>query len=191
MNEKSRALFAAFCERVDAIIDSTPRERTVTAAVGYELQSLLADPGFVLDPSVTVPDEDRYVMYPLYVHPGGRFSVASAVWNVGQSTPVHGHETWGVVGIYSGQENEVDYVKPDRPDVPLVVRGEHSFSRGEVTVCCTTDDDVHQVSCGGDQPCVGIHVYGADIGTLRRRSYSPESGDVSWFVSQWAEPVRV
>ena len=47
-------------------------------------------------------------------------------------------------------------------------------------------DDVHQVRCGGDTPVVGIHVYGADIGTLPRRSYDPHTGAVSWFVSTWA-----
>ena len=31
-----------------------------------------------------------------------------------------------------------------------------------------TDDDVHQVFCEGNQPCVGIHVYGADIGQVQR-----------------------
>lgn len=30
-----------------------------------------------------------------------------------QGTPVHGHETWGAVGIYSGIEHEVRYRKPD------------------------------------------------------------------------------
>ena len=40
------------------------------------------------------------------------FSIASAVWNVGQGTPVHGHETWGVVGIYCGVEVETRYEKP-------------------------------------------------------------------------------
>jgi hypothetical protein len=40
-----------------------------------------------------------------------------------------------------------------------------------VTVCCTTDDDVHRVACGSDEPCIGIHVYGANIGALSRRRY--------------------
>ena len=50
----------------------------------------------------------------------------------------------------------------------------------------TTDDDGHQVRCGGDRPVVGIHVYGADIGTLPRRSYDPATGGVHWFTSRWA-----
>jgi predicted metal-dependent enzyme (double-stranded beta helix superfamily) len=70
--------------------------------------------------------------------------------------------------------------------LPLVGQGTDEWTAGQVTVCCTTDDDVHQVRCGGDQPVVGIHVYGADIGTLPRRSYDPQTGAVHWFTSRWA-----
>ena len=125
-------------------------------------------------------------MYPLHVAADGSFSIAAAVWDVGQTTPVHGHETWGVVGIYSGIEHEVRYEKPAVDGVPLSQAGIEDWRAGQVTICCTTDDDIHQVSCGGDEPCVGIHVYGADIGTLPRRRYDPATGDVDWFTSRWA-----
>jgi predicted metal-dependent enzyme (double-stranded beta helix superfamily) len=160
-------------------------ERALTVAVQAELTSLLAA-GFELPEESTRPHPDRYVMYPMHVAPDGSFSIASAVWNVGQGTPVHGHETWGVVGIYRGVEVETRYEKPAVPDIPLVAEGTDEWGAGQVTVCCTTDDDVHQVRCGGDQPVVGIHVYGADIGTLPRRSYDPETGAVHWFTSTWA-----
>jgi predicted metal-dependent enzyme (double-stranded beta helix superfamily) len=161
-------------------------EHALTGLVAERLHAALAD-GIDLPAEVTTPGRDRYVMYPLHVDPAGRFSIASAVWNVGQGTPVHGHETWGVVGIHSGIEHEISFEKPAEPGVPLVGNGVHDWKQGEVTVCCTTDDDVHQVFCSGDQPCVGIHVYGADIGRLSRRSYQPETGEISWFVSTWTE----
>ncbi|MCW2816831.1 MAG: type cysteine dioxygenase-like protein [Nocardioides sp.] len=173
---------------IDEVVSRLDDERAITAAVADLLQSAL-DRGIDLPASVTTPGEDRYVMYPLHVDPAGRFSIASAVWDVGQGTPVHGHETWGVVGIHSGAEHEVSFAKPRTPGVPLEQDGEEQWGAGSVTVCCTTDDDVHQVFCDGDEPCVGIHVYGADIGTLERRSYAPETGEVSWFVSRWTPPV--
>lgn len=175
--------------KLEELVDSTHDEHAITAAVAEELRASLAE-GIELPESLTRPGADRYVMYPLHVDPAGRFSIASAVWNVGQGTPVHGHETWGVVGIHSGVEHEISFAKPKVEGVPLVQDGETDWTAGEVTVCCTTDDDVHQVSCAGDQPCVGIHIYGADIGTLSRRSYQPETGDVSWFVSRWTQPAE-
>ncbi len=176
---------AEFADRVAALIGENLSEAELTERVAAELTALLAA-GFDLPESRTRPDPDRYVMYPLHVAADGSFSIASAVWNVGQGTPVHGHETWGVVGIYSGVEVETRFAKPSVPDIPLRELDTESWGAGQVTVCCTTDDDVHQVRCGGDVPVVGIHVYGADIGTLPRRSYVPSTGEVSWFTSHWA-----
>lgn len=176
---------AAFAATVADLVARGLDERALTAAIRDELETVLAA-GFTLPPEVSAPDPVRYVMYPLHVAADGSFSIASAVWDVGQGTPVHGHETWGVVGIHSGEEVETRFVKPTEPDVPLVVEGEDAWGAGQVTVCCTTDDDVHQVRCGGDRPVVGIHVYGADIGTLPRRSYDPDTGAVHWFTSTWA-----
>ena len=93
---------------------STPSSTATTTstrlveAVADRLRAALAA-GIDLPASVTRPSQERYVMY---VDPAGRFSIASAVWNVGQGTPVHGHETWGVVGIHSGVEHEVVFAKP-------------------------------------------------------------------------------
>ena len=176
---------ATFARTVQSLVARGLDERALTAAVQAELTAVLAA-GLRLPEDKTRPDPERYVMYPLHVAEDGSFSIASAVWDVGQGTPVHGHETWGVVGIHSGVEVETRYQKPSLPDVPLVDLGTDEWSAGEVTICCTTDDDVHQVRCGGDQPVVGIHVYGADIGTLPRRSYDPGTGAVLWFVSSWA-----
>ena len=47
------------------------------------------------------------------------------MWDVGQQTPVHSHETWGVVGIYSGIEGETRYVKPRVDGEPLVLVDRH------------------------------------------------------------------
>ncbi|MCD4526865.1 cysteine dioxygenase family protein [Nocardioides sp. cx-173] len=179
---------AELIEEVGELVATHHDEHELTRLVAERLRAALAA-GIDLPPSVTKPGEEHYVMYPLHVDPAGRFSLASAVWNVGQGTPVHGHETWGVVGIHSGVEREVSFAKPAHDgDVPRR-EAEVDWTAGQVTVCCTTDDDVHQVFCGGDEPCVGIHVYGADIGTLPRRSYQPDTGEVSWFTSTWTPPA--
>jgi predicted metal-dependent enzyme (double-stranded beta helix superfamily) len=170
---------------VEPIVAAGGSEQKITAEVAERLRAWLAQ-GPEIDAAYRRPDPDRYVLYPLHVDPEGRFSIAAAVWNVGQSTPVHGHETWGVVGILSGVEREVAYVKPHAEGEKLVALGEENWSPGEVTVCCTTDDDVHWVACGGAEPCVGVHIYGTDIGTWSRRAYDPDDGSVTWFESGWS-----
>jgi hypothetical protein len=38
-----------------------------------------------------------------------------------------------------------------------------------------------------DEPTIGIHVYGGNIGTIRRPAYDPETGEKRWYASGWDE----
>ena len=178
-----------FIDDVGRVVASTDDEHEITERVAKRLSDLLAD-GYRLPPALTRPSPVRHLTYPLYIAPDHSWSMASVVWDVGQRTPVHSHETWGVVGIYSGIEHEVRYLKPVAPTAgtALTPAGEELWRPGQVTVCCTTDDDVHCVAAVGNEPTVGIHVYGGNIATIRRRSYDPATGEARWFVSAWDRP---
>jgi 3-mercaptopropionate dioxygenase len=180
-----------FIEDVASLVRGIDDQYELTTRVAARLSELLSG-DFRLPAEVTRPSNDRHVTYPLRIDPDDRWSLACVVWNVGQRTPVHGHETWGVAGIYAGAERELRYVKPtaSEPGTPLTPAGEHVWERSQVTICCTTDDDVHAVTAVGDEPTVGIHVYGGNIGTLNRPSYDPATGAVHWFVSGWDSPDR-
>lgn len=179
-----------FIDDVGLVLADTGDQYEITKRVAERLSALL-EGGYRLPYRFTRPSADRHVNYPLYVAPDDSWSVVAVVWNMGQRTPVHGHEMWGVAGIYSGAERELRYVKPTEGAscAPLVPAGEQTWERGQVTVCCTTDDDVHAVTAVGDEPTIGIHVYGGNIGTMARRSYDPETGAVEWFVSGWDTPA--
>jgi predicted metal-dependent enzyme (double-stranded beta helix superfamily) len=179
----------SFIDDVGLVVSSTDDEHEITARVGRRLSALLAS-GYRLPPEVTRASSVRHVTYPLYIAPDDSWSMASVVWDVGQRTNVHSHETWGVVGIYAGAELEIRYLKPtaSTANAPLTPAGEARWEPGQVTVCCTTDDDVHAVEAVGSEPTVGIHVYGGNIGTIRRQSYDPATGEVTSFVSGWDTP---
>lgn len=176
----------AFVDDVDRIVRSSGDQYEITKRI-EPLMSALLDSGYRLPDEYVRPSPDRHVTYPLYIAPDNSWCLASVVWNMGQRTAVHGHETWGVVGIYAGAEREVRYVKPagEAAGSALTPAGEHVWERGQVTVCCTTDDDVHAVVADGNEPTVGIHVYGGNIGTIQRPSYDPDTGAVEWFTSGW------
>lgn len=186
----ARHALQTFIDDVGLVVASGDDQYEITKRIAPLLSALLAG-GYRLPPEFVRPSPDRHLTYPLHIAPDGSWSLASVVWNVGQRTPVHGHETWGVVGIYSGAEREIRYVKPDAAaeGKPLTPAGEHTWHRGEVTVCCTTDDDVHAVTAVGDEPTIGIHVYGGNIGTLNRPAYDPATGAIQWFVSGWDRAV--
>ena len=178
-----------FIDDVGLVVDGSDDQYEITERVAERLSALLTG-GYRLPGEFVRPSPERHVNYPLYIAPDDSWCLVSVVWNMGQRTPVHGHETWGVAGIYSGSEREVRYLKPTGSAVgkPLTPAGEQVWERGQVTVCCTTDDDVHSVVAEGDEPTVGIHVYGGNIGTLSRPSYDPETGATEWFVSGWDDP---
>ncbi|HLW47810.1 MAG TPA: cysteine dioxygenase family protein [bacterium] len=177
-----------FVDDVRKIVREGGGEETVTARVAERMQPLLRE-GDALGAQYRVPRPGTYALYPVWVEPGGSFSIAAAVWDVGAGTPVHDHGTWGVIGIVEGVEREARYL-------PTLVDGTVKFKQVEerdlaerrVIVCCTSDRDIHRVRCGSAVPCVGIHVYGADIGAIERHAYDPDTGDVRTFVSGWTVP---
>jgi predicted metal-dependent enzyme (double-stranded beta helix superfamily) len=182
----------SFIDDVGRVVTSTNDEHEITKRIAKLLSDLLAG-GYRLPPEVIRPSPERHMTYPLYIAPDDSWSMASVVWDVGQRTPVHSHETWGVVGIYSGIEHETRYLKPvaSTACAALTPAGEELLEPGQVTVCCTTDDDVHAVAAVGHEPTIGIHVYGGNIGTIRRRSYDPATGEARWFVSGWDSPEQI
>jgi len=176
-----------FVDDVERVVRSIDDEHEITVRVAELMSALLAD-GYRLPPELTQPSTARPVTYPLHIAADDSWSMASVVWDPGQQTNVHSHETWGVVGIYAGIELETRYLKPTAT-VPLTPAGETRWIPGQVNVCCTTDDDVHSVTALGSEPTIGIHVYGGNISRISRRAYDPATGESQWFVSGWDSPA--
>jgi len=179
-----------FVDDVELVVRSTDDEHEITARVAELMAALLSD-GYRLPPELTRPSTERPVTYPLHIAPDDAWSMASVVWDPGQQTNVHSHETWGVVGIYAGIELETRYLKPPAagPSAPLTPAGETRWTPGQVNICCTTDDDVHSVTALGSEPTIGIHVYGGNISRISRQAYDPASGESRWFTSGWDSPA--
>ena len=193
ITEDQSSRLGAFVKEVGRIVAEAGRssEEEITSRIEVLLREVLTG-GLQLAPGYREPRADRYVMYPLAVARDGSWSIASAVWDVGQAAPIHDHGTWGVIGILAGVEHEIGYWKPSPGDAgPLRLRMEHDLHPGEVMVCCTRDQDVHSVACAASVPCVGVHVYGADIGTVTRHTYDLATGAQRDFVSTWVLPAGV
>ena len=131
------------------------------------------------------PSEDGYRQYLLHCDSRERFSVVSFVWGPGQKSPIHDHTVWGIVGILRGAELEQNYIR--RSDGRLVVEGvPERLERGEVTAVSPAIGDFHRVSNAlDDRSSVSVHVYGANIGAVRRSVYEPD-GKSRTFVSGYS-----
>jgi predicted metal-dependent enzyme (double-stranded beta helix superfamily) len=126
------------------------------------------------------PSPEGYRQYLLHCDPMERFSVVSFVWLPGQRTPVHDHTVWGLVGVMRGEETCEEYSTGIKP------AGRHPVRRGQVDRVSPRIGDIHVVANEGQEAAVSIHVYGANIGAVRRHTYDPESGVQRGFVSGYA-----
>ena len=129
------------------------------------------------------PSPESYRQYLLHCDPLERFSVVSFVWMPGQKTPIHDHTVWGLVGVMRGQERCDEYASPSER------KTFHLVNPGEVDRVSPRIGDIHVVSNAGTQTAVSIHVYGANIGAVRRHTFDPASGQPREFVSGYHNAI--
>jgi len=155
------------------------------------MAQLLSSPGSIPEEAFR-PRTDRFAMNLLHMPKDKAFSVNGAVWLPGQSTPIHDHLTWAMVGVYEGQERESIYRRTDdRSDfrfARLEKVSERINEKGHITVL--GEAGIHRVDNISQVPSRSIHVYGLDIGHAERHSYDPVTGEVSKFVSGYCNVLR-
>jgi predicted metal-dependent enzyme (double-stranded beta helix superfamily) len=67
--------------------------------------------------------------------------------------------------------------------------GSHLVNPGDVDRVSPAIGDIHVVSNAGRETAVSIHVYGGNIGAIRRHVYDPASGAPREFVSGYHNGV--
>ena len=142
-------------------VDRLHREHHQTAplldAVAQRLAALVRYDDW-LPEEYTLPHPHHYQQYLLHADSGERFSIVSFVWGPGQATPIHDHRVWGAIGML----------------------------RGAVEKVSADDGDIHRVSNAlADRVSISIHVYGGNIGAVKRAVYTPE-GQQKPFISGYS-----
>jgi predicted metal-dependent enzyme (double-stranded beta helix superfamily)/rhodanese-related sulfurtransferase len=176
----------AFVASLTSLVNRKADEAT-TLSEGRELLRQLVSHDDWLPDEQARPDPQRYQQFLLYADPQDRFSVVSFVWGPGQSTPIHNHTVWGLVGMMRGQEGCQAFARD--PQGRYVPTGDPlTLSPGQVEAVSPAIGDIHRVWNGlPDQPSISIHVYGANIGKVRRNVFTPE-GEAKEFISGYSNP---
>jgi predicted metal-dependent enzyme (double-stranded beta helix superfamily) len=187
MNNHQR--FRDFIARLSTLAESAgSNERRMLDEGGRLLAELVSHDNW-LPEEFACESAQSYRQYLLYCDARERFSVVSFVWGPGQSTPVHDHTVWGLVGVLRGAEICGEYA-PHEAGKPMRHAGEHRLERGEVDKVSPTIGDIHRVANAlPDTPSVSIHVYGANIGAVSRHVFDEASGAVTPFVSGYHNSV--
>jgi predicted metal-dependent enzyme (double-stranded beta helix superfamily) len=178
--EKLRTFVGALAE----LVDSNPGEAELLQHGATLLAKLVREDDWLPD-DYALPDPGRYQQYLLHADARQRFSIVSFVWGPGQSTPIHDHRVWGLIGMLRGAEYSQSFARTVNGQLeqqgPAI-----RLEPGQVEALSPDSNDIHQVrNAFSDQASISIHVYGANIGAVRRAVYQPD-GSEKLFISGYS-----
>lgn len=177
-----------FVQAMTNLVDQTHDERVLVREGRVLLQALIARDDWLPDVFAQAAP-GVYRQYLLHCDPKERFSVVSFAWGPGARTPIHDHTVWGLVGVLRGRERCEEFDPRSNGQVVPCERS-HLVEPGMIDVVSPTLGDWHVVS--NDMPeatSVSIHVYGANIGAVRRHRFDPAGAGLQEFISGYSTAV--
>jgi len=162
------------------------RDEAAIVEVGQQLLGeLVRHDDWLPEPMAECPPHG-YAQNLLWCDPFERFSVVSFVWAPAAETPVHDHQVWGLVGMLRGSEASQAYML-DPATGALIAGVARTLLPGDVEVLLPAKGDIHKVTnASSNRSSLSIHVYGGNIGAIRRRRFDPATGASSPFVSGYS-----
>ncbi len=135
------------------------------------------------------PDPEWYQQYLLYLDPWERFSVVSVVWAEGQSTPIYDLTIWGIIGVMDGALSLQAFDR-DPDGYQLMSREPQQLVPGDIYLASPRIGHIHQISnAASGHGSVSLHIYGANIATVKRYIYDSQTGHRRKFLSAYSNPV--
>lgn len=177
----------AFVRDLDAIVAEHGDDQRAIVTAGKPLLARLLQDLSWLDPRCRQP-HGRSAQYLLYNHPENKFSITATVFDTGYNTTVHNHRTWGLIGVYHGEEREERYKRLDdgaRPGyAQLRPAGVVVNTPGSgITHLIDPEEDIHRIYNLSPHPSLSIHVYGKDLAGQPREQFDLETGEIKEFRS--------
>lgn len=173
-----------FITGFSGLLDQQPDEPRILAEGGALLATLVARDDWLPD-AFAQPHPEYYQQVLLHCDSAERFSIVSFVWGPGQRTPIHDHTVWGLIGMLRGAEYSQPY-QIDAEGRPQPRGAATRLEPGHVEAVSPTVGDIHRVhNAYEDRVSISIHVYGANIGAVRRHVY-PEAGGRKPFISGYS-----
>ena len=180
-----------FTRDVEGVVRGYSSESEILLHLKPFLEKLVSSPASV-PAKALAPRKDRFAMNLIKMPKDEAYSVIGGVWHPGQTTPIHDHLTWALIGVYEGEEREALFRRTDDGSDPKLAKilqvSERVHKKGHVTVLGHTG--IHRVDNISLKPTLSVHVYGRDIGNTERHSYDPVTGEIGKFVSGYCNVLR-
>lgn len=183
---KNTARFRQFVAGLTRLAEKNGNNEKIMLDAGGKLLADLIKHDDWLPDECAQPHPQFYQQYLLYCDPLERFSVVSFVWGPGQKTPVHDHMVWGMVGMMRGAESCRRF-EINGGGKPMTASETARLLPGEVDRVSPTVGDIHEVANAfDDRVSISIHVYGANIGAVKRHVFDAATGIDKPFVSGYS-----
>ncbi len=168
--------FIKFARMGDAIASSDRNEAETLEAIrrateDFVMSWRMPDPRFL----ACQPDAP-YASYLLFVNESSTFSIVLDVFMPGQAAVIHNHRCWCSFTCLEGVERERLYAVDPNLSAPPQQIEERICRVGSVRVLGSDRHLFHQVECASDEATVSLHIYGADIGRLKRDMWDADAG---------------
>ncbi len=183
------ARFREFVESLSRLVSEFAEDESRILEDGKRLLADLVGHKDWLPGEFAEPDPQWYQQYLLYLDPWERFSVVSAVWGPRQGTPIYDLSIWGIIGVMDGALSCRPFGRD--PDGHQLIAGDpQQLGPGEIFLASPRIGDIHQISNSlNDKRSISIHVYGANIATVKRYIYDPQTGHRRKFLSAYSNPI--
>jgi predicted metal-dependent enzyme (double-stranded beta helix superfamily) len=187
MNMESIPRLQKLVDTLTALFDGreVKDQQEKLAIAGDALKTLVATDDW-LPEEFAQPHPQYYQQYLLYRDPQQRFSIVSFVWGPGQTTPIHDHKVWALIGMLRGAERGERF-ELESPGQPMKCISTDMLFQGEIESLTPSSGDIHRVSNAyANRVSISIHVYGGDIGQIKRHVYDASNGQAREFISGYA-----
>ena len=119
----------------------------------------------------------------LYINNQRLFAARLYIYEPGQYTPVHDHNSWGVYGCVSGKVEVIRYCREDDETRQGYARLQEidriTLVPGDTSVVRPLNDGIHQAGNPAVGTCVMLSVYGTPIRRLYVNQFDPMNDLVS------------
>ena len=177
VHQKMPAELLAICKRwAEAMID-LKEEKDRMQYVQGELPSLLRRRDIFVELLGNIasgrpyPDTRQAQLFEdeilLYLNTKPMFSIRMFIYEPGDYTPIHDHNSWGVIGAVLGKIGVVKYVREDdgsKPGYARLHKSEKLLLEGSQTdLALPLNQGIHQTGNPGSQTSIMLSVYGRPI----------------------------
>lgn len=139
------------------------------AAVRAEMEALTGDLSGLADTLSYLPGTGGNANQAFFRAPN--LSLLKVNFPNGRRTPPHNHGTWATILLLSGSEKNTLYRRT--ADEQLERDREVVLEPG--SVISIPANMAHVAECIGDEPAIGLHIYGANVLGIDRLMWDPET----------------